>query len=59
MFILGRTNDQFRTIKDFRLRLAKELLDGYFSRKMKGRKAKVVTKKSYSNIIVSIASLKE
>ena len=48
-FILGRINGQFKTVKDFRLKLAEELLDGYCSRKRKGRKAKVVTKKFCSS----------
>ena len=34
----------FKTVKDFRLQLAEELLEGYCSRRRKGRKSKAVKK---------------
>ena len=48
-FILGRMNGHFKTVKDFRLQFAEDLLEGYCSRKRKGRKSKVVTKKFCSS----------
>ena len=38
-------NNHFKTVNEFRLKLAKELLEGYCGRKRKGSLSKVVTNK--------------
>ena len=53
-FILGRINGQFKTVEDFRLKLAKELLDGYCSRKGKEGKLKLSQRSFVAHIALSM-----